>query len=424
MLDLYLIFPNTKEFTMSIRPIITSRLDNDLYAFTMGQLIWKHYPKVDVAYRFICRTAGLGLARLIDLAELNYELAAARDLAMTRQESAYLGTLGWFELAYLTCLADLELPLIEVKVKGDDLDLSYHGPWSAALFWETQVLAIIQELINRQRSIGIKEPLAQQGERRLRSKIRTLATHPDIAITEFGTRRRASFAWQKHALQELMAHAPNALSGTSNVKLAMDLGLRPSGTMAHQLFMVTTTLAQAECQSRPIAVSQEAVMRQFEDMYGGRHEGKLLIFLPDTYGTPTALGLIGSDQAARWAGIRQDSGDPFAIGKLVLDFYGRHGIDARDKTLVFSDGLDLPTILALQRSFVGRIKVGFGWGTNLTNDFGLPGVSMVIKPVTANGEPCAKLSDNLDKATGLPQTIRRLKAEAHYATDFHLAPVV
>jgi nicotinate phosphoribosyltransferase len=60
--------------------------------------------------------------------------------------------------------------------------------------------------------------------------------------------------------------------------------------------------------------------------------------------------------------------------------------------------------------------MGFGWGTNLTNDFagcapteihGLNPISIVCKVIEANGRPAVKLSDNPQKATGEPAEVER-----------------
>ncbi|MGL5114064.1 MAG: nicotinate phosphoribosyltransferase, partial [Beijerinckiaceae bacterium] len=57
----------------------------------------------------------------------------------------------------------------------------------------------------------------------------------------------------------------------------------------------------------------------------------------------------------------------------------------------------------------GRIRIGYGWGTNLTNDFRgcaaepmplLDPISLVCKITAVDGKPAVKLSDNLEKATG------------------------
>ena len=66
--------------------------------------------------------------------------------------------------------------------------------------------------------------------------------------------------------------------------------------------------------------------------------------------------------------------------------------------------------------FQGRVKVSFGWGTLLTNDFrglvpgdGLAPFSLVCKAVAADGHPTVKLSDNPEKATGPAQDIARYR---------------
>jgi len=90
--------------------------------------------------------------------------------------------------------------------------------------------------------------------------------------------------------------------------------------------------------------------------------------------------------------------------------------DPRDKLLVFSDALDVETIEEAYRHFHGKVRMSFGWGTNLTNDFvgcapkpndGLHAISLVCKVSEANGRPALKLSDNPNKAMGIPSEIAR-----------------
>ena len=78
--------------------------------------------------------------------------------------------------------------------------------------------------------------------------------------------------------------------------------------------------------------------------------------------------------------------------------------------------MDVDSIEATYRHFHGRVRMSFGWGTNLTNDFrgcapfetdGLDPISLVCKVVDANGRPAVKLSDNPAKATGDPAEIDR-----------------
>ena len=100
-------------------------------------------------------------------------------------------------------------------------------------------------------------------------------------------------------------------------------------------------------------------------------------------------------RAEAWSGVRHDSGDPFEFGEKVIGFYEGLGIDPKTKTILFSDSLDVPTMVKIQERFGGRIRVAFGVGTNLTNDPGLEPLNVVMKVKAADGHPAVKLSDVL-----------------------------
>jgi nicotinate phosphoribosyltransferase len=127
-------------------------------------------------------------------------------------------------------------------------------------------------------------------------------------------------------------------------------------------------------------------------------------------------------EANEWKGFRQDSGDPIQIGEIGTQFYKSCGIDPTEKLIVFSDGLDVNQMCRVADHFKGRIRCTFGWGTNLTNDLGFEPISIVIKPVEANGHPVVKLSDNIAKATGDPVEITRAKVLTRYAGEFYMQP--
>jgi nicotinate phosphoribosyltransferase len=122
------------------------------------------------------------------------------------------------------------------------------------------------------------------------------------------------------------------------------------------------------------------------------------------------------DWLAGWTGIRVDSGDPATGAETAIKWWKSRGEDPRDKLVIFSDGLDVDKIGALHKQFAGRVRVSFGWGTMLTNDFkglvdgdALAPFSLVCKAVTANGRPTVKLSDNPRKAMGPADEIARYK---------------
>jgi nicotinate phosphoribosyltransferase len=62
------------------------------------------------------------------------------------------------------------------------------------------------------------------------------------------------------------------------------------------------------------------------------------------------------------------------------------------------------------------VRIGYGWGTLLTNDFRglgpdgrLDPFSIVCKVISANGRPTVKLSDNPAKAMGPPEEVERYR---------------
>ena len=92
------------------------------------------------------------------------------------------------------------------------------------------------------------------------------------------------------------------------------------------------------------------------------------------------------------------------------------GEDPRKKLVIFSDGLDVEKISQLHALFDGRVRVSFGWGTLLTNDFrglvrddALKPFSLVCKVVKADGRPTVKLSDNPNKSVGPTEEVERYK---------------
>ena len=122
------------------------------------------------------------------------------------------------------------------------------------------------------------------------------------------------------------------------------------------------------------------------------------------------------DWLAGWTGIRIDSGDPVTGAETAIGWWQSRGEDPREKLVIFSDGLDVDVIEALHTRFSGRVRVSFGWGTLLTNDFrglvegdALAPFSLVCKAVAANGRPTVKLSDNPEKAMGPEAEIARYK---------------
>jgi nicotinate phosphoribosyltransferase len=150
-------------------------------------------------------------------------------------------------------------------------------------------------------------------------------------------------------------------------------------------------------------------------MWRDFYDGNLLIVLPDTFGTAAFLKQA-PDWVADWTGMRPDSKPILEAGEEIIEWYRSRGRNPKEKLIIFSDGLDIDTIETAHRAFHGRIRVSYGWGTNLTNDFRgcasrpmplLDPISLVCKITEANGRPAVKISDNLAKATGEPHELER-----------------
>ncbi|MDO8523323.1 MAG: nicotinate phosphoribosyltransferase [bacterium] len=397
--------------------IIESLLDIDFYKFTMGQLIFHRYPNVRVKYALKVRTKGANLAKVIKEADLRRELDHVRTLRFRNSELHYLrGTNEYsdrmFKEDYLEFLKNLELTPYELKRAGDDYELTFDGLWSEAIYWETLALAIINELYYRV-LMAEKTPFEQEavyatGKIRLAEKIKKLRANPQITFSDFGTRRRFSRDWQEYVVRTLAAEVPKQLLGTSNVLLAHDCNLLPMGTAAHEMFMGMSGIMHGS--DDEIRASHNKAFEDWWDEYGFG----LSIALTDTYGSDYAFASMTKEQAEKWKGLRQDSGDPIEFGEKAIKFYKKHGVDPKTKFIVFSDGLDIDTMIKITSHFRNKIKVAafrttYGWGTNLTNDLGFSALSMVIKLVESCGHGTVKLSDNLAKAMGKPEDIERFK---------------
>ena len=72
--------------------------------------------------------------------------------------------------------------------------------------------------------------------------MRTVEPELEFRISDYGTRRRFSLAWQEEVLQTLKREVPESFAGTSNVWFAMRNNLTPLGTMAHEYMQACQAL--------------------------------------------------------------------------------------------------------------------------------------------------------------------------------------
>jgi len=404
-----------------MKPIITSLLEADFYKFTMAQVAWKRFPDADVRYGFTNRTKGVPLVDVVPLERLREEIEHVRTLRFSEEELAFLRTCprlpqGLFTDGFLGFLGGLRMPEVLIERTDDRFRIETAGKWPEAIFWETLVLNIVNELYFRGRleADGVssdpdrREAFWRGGSERLRDKIARLKLLPDAHVMEFGNRRRFSATWQETVVNYLMDEIPTSLIGTSNVRLAMNYGLKPSGTFAHEMYMIYSGLFRGS--DEELRSSHNLVLQHWWEDYGA----PLSVALTDTYGSGFFFRDMSPEQAANWKWLRHDSGDPIAFGERAIAFYQALGIDPVEKGIVYSDGLDIDAIERIHGRFAGRIGLVYGWGTNLTNDLGYPALSLVMKAIEAGGNRLVKLSDNPAKATGPADLVELFKSVFGY----------
>ena len=371
-----------------MQPIVRSLLENDLYKFTMWQALLHSHPNTQTEYAFVCRnTPQFPLAELKQ--EVERELDHLCSMRFTDDELAYLRSLRFIKSDFVDFLTifHFQRKFIEVSVDGEQLVIRASGPQVHVMGFEIYVLFIVNELYFRRLP---QEECLQEGRLRLQAKIALLqefatqasCKHP-FEFFDFGVRRRFSGAWHDEVVATFAAQVPQFFKGTSNVYLAKKYNLVPIGTMAHEYLQAFQSFGVR------LRDFQKAALEAWVQEY----RGDLGTALTDVVGMDAFLEDFDLYFAKLFDGLRHDSGDPVVWGEKALAHYAKLRVDANTKRLVFSDGLDLATAFDLYRHFADRVMTGFGIGTNLSNDMGPKALNIVMKLVTCNGQPVAKLSD-------------------------------
>ena len=401
-----------------IDPIVRSLIDTDFYKLLMCQSVFRNKPDTQVTFSLINRNSAIRLADIVDEGELREQLDHIRSVSLSRGESTWLrgntfyGKRQMFRPDFMEWFENLRLPPYHLEKRDGQYELTFEGAWPEVMMWEIPALAVLMELRGRavMKDMGRFElqVLYARAMTKLWQKVEQLRAVPDLRLADFGTRRRHSFLWQDWCVQAMLEGLGEKFVGTSNCRIAMRRDIEAIGTNAHELPMVYSALAETDDALRRAPYD---VLADWQE----EHDGNLRIILPDTYGTEGFLR-HAPDWLAGWTGIRIDSGDPAEGAEMAIRWWKERGEDPAKKLVIFSDGLDVDKIAELQARFGGRVKVSFGWGTLLTNDFtglvegdALAPFSLVCKAVAANGRPTVKLSDNPNKAMGPKAEIERYK---------------
>jgi nicotinate phosphoribosyltransferase len=368
--------------------IIQSLLDTDLYKFTMMQVVLHHFPGAQVEYKFKCRTPNINLAQFRD--EIQTEINHLCTVRLTTEELSYLRGLRFIKSDFVDFLDLFHLQshyITLTPMPDGTLDIVVKGPWLHTILFEIPVLAIVNEVYFRNVAGAVD---AAKGTAIAKAKLDLITTNralDGLVIADYGTRRRYSKAWHEQALKQLKAELGNQFAGTSNVMFAMQQGLTPLGTMAHEYLQACQALGPRLRDSQVFGF----------EMWAKEYRGDLGIALSDVYGMSAFLRDFDLYFCKLFDGARHDSGDPIQWGERLIAHYETMRVDPKTKTLVFSDGLNIPKVIELYLRFAGRAKLAFGVGTNLTNDVGVEPIQIVMKMTRCNGQPVAKLSDTPGK---------------------------
>ena len=401
-----------------IDPIVRSLIDTDFYKLLMCQSVFRNKPNTQVTFSLINRSNEIRLAELVDEGELREQLDHVRSLSLARGESTWMrgntfyGKRQMFTPEFMDWFETLHLPDYHLEKYKGQYNLTFEGSWPEVMLWEIPVLSVLMELRGRavlgeMRRFEL-QILYARGMAKLWEKIERLRNIDNLRLADFGTRRRHSFLWQDWTVQAMTEGLGEKFIGTSNCLIAKNRDLAAIGTNAHELPMIYSALAATD---EALRKAPYEVMSDWHE----EHDGNLRVILPDTYGTQGFLD-NAPDWLAKWTGIRIDSGDPISGAEAAIKWWKTRGEDPKKKLVIFSDGLDVEKIVELQALFEGRVRVSFGWGTLLTNDFrglvsndALKPFSLVCKVVSADGRPTVKLSDNPNKAMGPKEEIERYK---------------
>ena len=341
--------------------------------------------------------------------ELKRQVQFFANLYLTDEEEAKLANACYYlPESYLKWLKSYRFDPSEVKIwaEGNALKISIKGLFYRTVLWETPLLALISELFFKMNGYQPDENYLARAEAKGR-RLKEIGAR----YSEFGTRRRFSYEVQRNVLLTLIKTSGllrdgGVLVGTSNVHLALELGLTPTGTNAHKWYQLCAGLFG-------VRMANRMALKWWADVYGTY----LGTALTDTFTSEDFIKTFDRRDAMLYESVRQDSGDPFAYVDLFVRAYEDLLIAPMTKTILFSDSLNIDLVQSITFYCAGKIKCAFGIGTHLSNDISAAEpLKIVIKQVAVwlpDGRRVGtcKISDDPAKASGEREVVDHAKYE-------------
>lgn len=396
---------------ITVLSIIASILDNDLYKFSMGYAYMRLYPLAEGTFRFTDRAGEVYSKEEVD--EIRREICALNNLKLSDEEFKWcVKNIPYIPESYWEWLKQFRYDHNKVIVEHDKegkLHIEVTDKMYRVTMYEVPILKIVSSVRNRRYKCIMKDV-----EKVIYDKAK-FALENDLKFADFGTRRCFNHDVHDKVLEVLFTVCPANCTGTSNVYFAKKYGVKPIGTMAHEWIMF-----HAGCFG-----FQRANYLSLED-WVEVFDGNLGIALIDTYTTESFLRTLTLKQAKLFDGMRQDSGDEYVIGNMIIDRYEELGIDPTTKTIVFSNALNFKKWLKIARYFKTKINTSAGIGTFLTCDPGIEDFiapNIVMKLVCCRMSPkdpmedVIKISDDLGKHMGNHELFETAKQLLHLNID-------
>jgi len=387
---------------MKLKPIINSLLENDLYKFNMGNIIYKRFNDYACGWSFKCRNSDVKFTEDM-VNEIKLQVKHFCQLSFQQDELDYLKqTCPWLSQGYINFLKYWKPEENEIDVHAGagayndcGLVIETRGTWLSTSMYEIPILAIVNEVYFSMQHK--RKELTEDFKQRTLQKVKDLVTGAlELGpFSEFGMRRRLSAETQDWLVKTLAENQKSTkyngnatFVGTSNVWLARKYNVKPVGTQAHEWFMAF----QSKFDLNPA----------YTNMYGMKvwveeYETRNGIALTDTLGSDIFLKDFSLTFANLFNGLRHDSGDPIPWGEKMLAHYKKLGVDPKTKTLLFSDSLDFKKAAAIYKHFKDRCNVAFGIGTYLAGVQSKTPLNIVMKMTECNGAPVAKISNTPSK---------------------------
>ncbi|KAL6941711.1 nicotinate phosphoribosyltransferase [Hanseniaspora osmophila] len=429
-----------------IKPVITSFLDTDLYKITMQAAVFTKFPEATVTYGYTNRSGADKKFTLDAIHWLQAQFQTLSLLKFTTEEIEYLRkTVSYLPEDYLEYIKTFQLnPQEQIqftysKVEGQndlyDLQILVSGDWKETILYEIYILALVSESYFKFMDTdwdydGQKEKAYQKAKKLLDN---------DISFSEFGSRRRRDCKTHDLVMQGIMqaveehqqenaqkqndrksavaasSDSRKLFLGTSNVYYAKKYSVAPIGTVAHEWMMGIGSI------TGDYVNANKNAMKFWIDTFGPKNAG---LALTDTFGTDSFLKAFHPPFSDYYIGVRQDSGDPLEYTKKIANHYlNVLKYPKFSKVVCYSDSLNVDRCIEYARAcHAAGLNSTFGIGTNFTNDFQLKSdkatksepLNIVIKLLNVNGNHSIKISDNMGKNMGDPETVQRVKRELGY----------